>query len=177
MSNAGHQSGSDRIAEAIEDMDCEVVLNVQGDEPFVHKQTLQSLLNVFDDATVQVASVMHKIFGQPDIENPNNVKVVVDNNFNALMFSRSAIPYLRDKKSSADYYKHIGIYAYRKEILLQFTKWKQTPLELAEKLEQLRYLENGVSIKMVLTEHASIGIDTPEDLELARNFQYQNNRV
>src|SRR5690348_13203735 len=122
MSSGGHQSGSDRIAEAIEDMDCDVVLNVQGDEPFVHKQTLQSLLNVFNDATVKVASVMHKIFGQPDIENPNNVKVVVDKNSNALMFSRSVIPYLRDKSTTADYYKHIGIYAYRKEILLQFTK-------------------------------------------------------
>ncbi len=170
MSDSGHQSGSDRIAEAIEDMDCDIVLNVQGDEPFVHKQTLQSLLNVFNDATVKVASVMHKIFGQPDIENPNNVKVVVDKNSNALMFSRSVIPYLRDKSTTADYYKHIGIYAYRKEILLQFTKWEQTPLELAEKLEQLRYLENGVPIKMILTEHASIGIDTPEDLELARKY-------
>ena len=170
MSDSGHQSGSDRIAEAIEDIDCDVVLNVQGDEPFVHKQTLESLLNVFDDATVKVASVMHKMFDQRDIENPNNVKVVVDKNLNALLFSRSVIPYLRDKDASADYYKHIGIYAYRKEILLQFTKWKQTPLELAEKLEQLRYLENGTPIKMILTEHASIGIDTPEDLELARKY-------
>jgi 3-deoxy-D-manno-octulosonate cytidylyltransferase len=173
MSDSSHQSGSDRIAEAIEDMDCDVVLNVQGDEPFVHKQTMQSLLNVFNDATVKVASVMHKIFGQPDIENPNNVKVVVDKNFNSLMFSRSVIPYLRDKDVSADYYKHIGIYACRKEILLQFTTWKQTPLELAEKLEQLRYLENGIPIKMILTEHSSIGIDTPEDLELARKYLFE----
>ena len=170
MSSQQHESGSDRIAEAIEDVDCDVVLNVQGDEPFIDKQALQSLLNAFDDSTVKVASLMHKIFEQPDVENPNNVKVVVDKNSNALLFSRSVIPFIRDKNVSADYYKHIGIYAYRKEVLLQFTKWKQTPLELAEKLEQLRYLENGVPIKMILTEHTSIGIDTPEDLELARQY-------
>lgn len=171
MSSQQHESGSDRIAEAIQDVECDVVLNVQGDEPFVDKHALQSLLNVFKDSTVKVASLMHKIFEQADVENPNNVKVVVDKNSNALLFSRSMIPYLRDKSSSTNYYKHIGIYAYRKDILLQFTKWKQTPLELAEKLEQLRYLENGIQIKMVLTDHASIGIDTPEDLELARQYQ------
>ncbi len=171
MSSQQHESGSDRIAEAIQDVECDVVLNVQGDEPFVDKHALQSLLNVFKDSTVKVASLMHKIFEQADVENPNNVKVVVDKNSNALLFSRSMIPYLRDKRSSTNYYKHIGIYAYRKDILLQFTKWKQTPLELAEKLEQLRYLENGIQIKMVLTDHASIGIDTPEDLELARQYQ------
>jgi 3-deoxy-manno-octulosonate cytidylyltransferase (CMP-KDO synthetase) len=170
MSSQQHESGSDRIAEAIEDVDCDVVLNVQGDEPFVDKQALQSLLNAFDDSTVKVASLMHKIFEQPDVENANNVKVVVDKNSNALLFSRSVIPFIRDKNVSADYYKHIGIYAYRKDVLIQFTKWKQTPLELAEKLEQLRYLENGVSIKMILTEHTSIGIDTPEDLKLARQY-------
>ena len=86
------------------------------------------------------------------------------------MFSRSVIPFIRDKNISAEYYKHIGIYAYRKDVLIQFTKWKQTPLELTEKLEQLRYLENGIPIKMILTEHTSIGIDTPEDLELARQY-------
>lgn len=171
MSSQQHESGSDRIAEAIQDVECDVVLNVQGDEPFVDKHALQSLLNVFKDSTVKVASLMHKIFEQADVENPNNVKVVVDKNSNALLFSRCMIPYLRDKRSSTNYYKHIGIYAYRKDILLQFTKWKQTPLELAEKLEQLRYLENGIQIKMVLTDHASIGIDTPEDLELARQYQ------
>jgi len=170
MSSQQHESGSDRIAEAIEDIDCDVVLNIQGDEPFVDEQALQSLLNAFNDSTVKVASLMHKIFEQPDVENPNNVKVVVDENSNALLFSRSVIPFIRDKNVTAEYYKHIGIYAYRKDVLIQFTKWKQTPLELAEKLEQLRYLENGISIKMILTEHTSIGIDTPEDLELARQY-------
>ncbi|HVX27059.1 MAG TPA: 3-deoxy-manno-octulosonate cytidylyltransferase, partial [Parafilimonas sp.] len=177
MSSQQHESGSDRIAEAIQDVECDVILNVQGDEPFVDKHALQSLLNVFEDSTVKVASLMHKIFEQADVENPNNVKVVVDKNSNALLFSRSVIPFLRDKNSSADYYKHIGIYAYRKDVLLQFTKWKQTPLELAEKLEQLRYLENGIQIKMVLTDHASIGIDTHEDLELARKYQSEKTKV
>jgi len=170
MSRQQHESGSDRIAEAVEDIDCDVVLNVQGDEPFVDKQAMQSLLNAFDNSTVKVASLMHKIFERPDIENPNNVKVVVDKDSNALLFSRSVIPFIRDKNVSAEYYKHIGIYAYRKDVLIQFTKWKPTPLELAEKLEQLRYLENGIPIKMILTEHTSIGIDTPEDLELARQY-------
>jgi 3-deoxy-manno-octulosonate cytidylyltransferase (CMP-KDO synthetase) len=170
MSNSGHQSGSDRIAEAIEDVACDVVLNVQGDEPFVDKQALQSLLNAFDDSSVKVASLMHKMFEQADVENSNNVKVVIDKNSNALLFSRSVIPFIRDKNVAANYYKHIGIYAYRKDVLIQFTKWKQTPLELAEKLEQLRYLENGVSIKMILTDHISIGIDTAEDLELAKQY-------
>ncbi len=170
MSHGQHESGSDRIAESIENIDCDVVLNVQGDEPFVDKQALQSLLNTFNDSTVQVASLMHQMFEQPDVENPNNVKVVVDKNSNALLFSRSVIPFLRDKDADVIFYKHIGIYAYRKNTLLQFTKWKQTPLEMAEKLEQLRYLENGISIKMILTQQVSIGIDTPEGLELARQY-------
>ena len=180
MSTKQHESGSDRIAEAIENIDCDVVLNVQGDEPFIDKETVQTLLNAFDEPTVKVASLMHKIFEQADIENPNNVKVVVDKNSNALLFSRAVIPFVRDKNISADYYKHIGIYAYRKNVLIQFTKWQQTPLELAEKLEQLRYLENGISIKMILTDHASIGIDTPGDLELAKQYlsekKYKGNK-
>lgn len=175
MSKKQHESGSDRIAEAIENIDCDVVLNVQGDEPFVDKQALQSLLNAFNDEEVKVASLMHEIFEQADIENPNNVKVVVDKNSNALLFSRSVIPFIRDKNVAANYYKHIGIYAYRKDVLIQFTKWQQTPLELAEKLEQLRYLENGISIKMILTDDISIGIDTPEDLELAKQHLSEKN--
>jgi 3-deoxy-manno-octulosonate cytidylyltransferase (CMP-KDO synthetase) len=170
MSRRKHESGSDRIAEAIENIDCDVVLNVQGDEPFVDAEILQQLLNVFEDEDVMVASLMHEIFERADIENPNNVKVVVDKNSNALLFSRSVIPFVRDKDVTPHYYKHIGVYGYQKIALLQFTKWQQTQLEKTEKLEQLRYLENGVKIKMILTNHASIGIDTPEDLELARQF-------
>lgn len=170
MSHGQHESGSDRIAESIENIDCDVVLNVQGDEPFVDKQALQSILNAFNDSRVQVASLMHQMFEQSDIENPNNVKVVVDKNSNALLFSRSVIPFFRDKDADVMFYKHIGIYAYRKNVLIQFAKWKQTPLEMAEKLEQLRYLENGISIKMILSQQASIGIDIPEDMELARQY-------
>ena len=124
-----------------------------------------------------VASLMHEIFEHSDIDNPNNVKVVVDKNSNALYFSRATIPFARDKETSAACYKHIGVYAYRKICLLQFTKWPQGDLEKIEKLEQLRYLENGVKIKMVLTDHTSIGIDTPQDLELARQFLSQQNKL
>ncbi len=176
MSIKTHESGSDRIAEAVENKDCDIILNVQGDEPFVDKQTLQSLLNVFDDKEVHVASLMHEIFERADIENPNNVKVVADKNSNALLFSRSVIPFVRNKNVAANYYKHIGVYAYKKNALLQFTKWPQTPLEIAEKLEQLRYLENGVKIKMIFTKHISIGIDTPEDLELAKQYLAEQKR-
>lgn len=177
MSKRTHESGSDRIAEAIENIDCEVVLNVQGDEPFIDADTLQRLLNAFNSEDVFVASLMHEIFEQADVENPNNVKVVVDKNDNALFFSRSVIPFARDKESTVTYYKHIGVYAYRKIALLQFTKWHPANLEKIEKLEQLRYLENGVKIKMILTQHTSIGIDTPEDLELANQYLAQQKKV
>ena len=177
MSNKEHESGSDRIAEAIENIDCDVVLNVQGDEPFVDTDILQRLLKVFENEQVMVASLMHKIYEQPDVENTNNVKVVIDKNNDALLFSRSVIPYARDKETSVIYYKHIGVYAYRKMALLQFTKWPPTALEKIEKLEQLRYLENGVKIRMILTEHISIGIDTAEDLELAKQYLNQQKKV
>jgi 3-deoxy-manno-octulosonate cytidylyltransferase (CMP-KDO synthetase) len=176
MSKHVHESGSDRIAEAIENIDCDVVLNVQGDEPFVDTVILQRLLNAFDDDEVQVASLMHEIFEHADVENPNNVKVVTDKNSDALLFSRSVIPFARDKGTEAKYYKHIGVYAYRKIALLQFTKWQQSNLEKIEKLEQLRYLENGVKIRMILTEHTSIGIDTPGDLELAKQYLDQQKK-
>jgi 3-deoxy-manno-octulosonate cytidylyltransferase (CMP-KDO synthetase) len=176
MSKRNHESGSDRIAEAIENIDCDVVLNVQGDEPFVDTVTLQRLLNVFDDEEVMVASLMHEMFEKSDIENPNNVKVVTDKHSDALLFSRAVIPFARDKETIAKYYKHIGVYAYRKIVLLQFTKWEQANLEKIEKLEQLRYLENGVKIKMILTDHVSIGIDIPEDLERANRFLLQQQK-
>jgi 3-deoxy-manno-octulosonate cytidylyltransferase (CMP-KDO synthetase) len=177
MSKRVHESGSDRIAEAIENIDCDIVLNVQGDEPFVDADALAHLLNAFENETVMVASLMHEIFELPDVENPNNAKVVVDKNFDALLFSRSVIPFARDKGTVAKYYKHIGVYAYRKIALMQFTKWEQSELEKIEKLEQLRYLENGIKIKMVLTNRISIGIDTPEDLELARQFLSEQNKL
>lgn len=179
MSRKNHESGSDRIAEAIENIDCEVILNVQGDEPFVNKEMLRELINAFDASDVQVASLMHVLYEQADIENTGNAKVVVDKNSDALYFSRAVIPFIRDEGMSATYYNHIGIYAYRKNVLLQFAKWKQTSLEKIEKLEQLRYLEHGVKIRMIVTNQTSIGIDTPGDLELARQFviQQKNNQA
>jgi 3-deoxy-manno-octulosonate cytidylyltransferase (CMP-KDO synthetase) len=167
MSLKQHESGSDRIAEAIADMDIDIVVNVQGDEPFVKKEPLQKLLQVFDDTNVQVASLMQVLTDAKSIADPNYVKVVVDNNNNGLLFSRSPIPYHRDATLMPTYYEHVGVYAFRKEALLQFTNWPMTPLEAIEKIECLRYIENGISIKMVITDYMGIEIDTPEDLEKA----------
>ena len=167
MSIAAHESGSDRIAEAITDMDVDIVVNVQGDEPFVQKKPLEKLLQVFEDESVQVASLMQVLHEEKFIADPNYVKVAVDKNMNALMFSRSPIPYHRDKNISPVYYEHIGVYAFRKQALLNFTAWPITPLEAAEKIECLRYLENSITLKMIVTEYMGIEIDTPEDLERA----------
>jgi 3-deoxy-manno-octulosonate cytidylyltransferase (CMP-KDO synthetase) len=164
MSKRSHESGSDRIAEAIENLDIDIVVNVQGDEPFVKKEPLQKVIEVFSDASVQVSSLMQVLTNQKLIEDPNYVKVAVDINNNALFFSRSVIPYPRDKAAAAKYYEHIGVYAFKKQALLNFTNWPMSPLEAAEKIECLRYLENGVSIRMVVTEYMGVEIDTPEDL-------------
>ena len=167
MSIKEHESGSDRIAEAIADMVVDIVVNVQGDEPFVQKEPLQKLLRVFEDDNVQVASLMQILTEEKYIADPNYVKVAVDKNMNSLLFSRSPIPYHRDKTVSPIYYEHIGVYAFRKQALLNFSNWQMTPLEVAEKIECLRYLENGVPLKMVITEYMGVEIDTPEDLEKA----------
>lgn len=173
MSIKEHESGSDRIAEAIENLDVDIVVNVQGDEPFINKEPLADVLEVFKGDTtheVDLASLMIHITNKEDIENPNNVKVVVDQKKFALYFSRSVIPYPRDADAGVKYYRHIGIYAFRKHALLDFYKLPMQTLEASEKLEQLRYLEYGKKIKMVETSHAGIGIDTPEDLEKARKM-------
>jgi 3-deoxy-manno-octulosonate cytidylyltransferase (CMP-KDO synthetase) len=167
MSIKTHESGSDRIAEAVADMDVDIVVNVQGDEPFVQKEPLQKLLDTFTDEKVQVASLMQKLFDEKFINDPNYVKVAVDKNMNSLFFSRSVIPYPRDKNVTSVYYEHIGVYAFRKQALINFTNWPMTPLEAAEKVECLRYLENGVPLKMVVTQYMGVEIDTPEDLERA----------
>ena len=164
MSKRSHESGSDRIAEAIENLDIDIVVNVQGDEPFVKKEPLQKVIDIFSDVTVQVASLMQVLSNSQLIEDPNYVKVAVDIHNNALFFSRSVIPYPRDKEVAAKYYEHIGVYAFKKQTLLDFTNWPMSPLEAAEKIECLRYLENGVAIKMVVTEYMGVEIDTPEDL-------------
>jgi 3-deoxy-manno-octulosonate cytidylyltransferase (CMP-KDO synthetase) len=168
-----HESGSDRIAEAIEHLDVSVVVNVQGDEPFIDAEPLAKLIEIFrHDATQQVdlASLMREIKNEDEIHNPNNVKVVVDQNEFALYFSRSVIPYAREKNVGVRYFQHIGIYAFRKQALLDFYHLPMKSLESSEKLEQLRYLEFGKRIKMVETSHIGIGIDTPEDLEKARKM-------
>ncbi len=171
MSINEHESGSDRIAEAVANLEVDVVVNVQGDEPFLDVDSLQKLIHIFKEDTarqVDLASLYFEIQDQEAIDNPNNVKVVVDQQQFALYFSRSVIPYPRSRDASLRYFQHIGIYAFRKEALLAFASLPMKSLEAAEKLEQLRYLEYGKRIKMVETTHKSIGIDTPEDLEKAR---------
>jgi 3-deoxy-manno-octulosonate cytidylyltransferase (CMP-KDO synthetase) len=168
-----HESGSDRIAEAVSNLEVDIVINIQGDEPFIDKESLEKLIQVYkNDANGQIdlASLMREITDSKEIESPNNVKVVVDQNGFALYFSRSVIPYPREKNVGVRYLQHIGIYAFRKKALLDFYRLPMKALEASEKLEQLRYLEFGKRIKMVETSHVGIGIDTPEDIERARKL-------
>jgi 3-deoxy-manno-octulosonate cytidylyltransferase (CMP-KDO synthetase) len=167
MSIHEHQSGSDRIAEAVADMEVDIVLNVQGDTPFVQKKPLEKLLQCFNDPSVQVASMMQLLTKKEEIEDPNFVKVAVDRNMNSLMFSRSVLPYPRDTDIPITYYEHIGVYAFRKQALLDFTNWPMTPLEAAEKIECLRYLEYGIPLRMIVVDYMGIEIDTPADLDKA----------
>jgi 3-deoxy-manno-octulosonate cytidylyltransferase (CMP-KDO synthetase) len=170
MTRSNHESGSDRIAEAIENIDAEVIVNVQGDTPFINRQALEKLLILFDDATVQVGSLMDVISDTQTMQDPNVVKVCVDNKMNSLLFSRSIIPYPRNTASGVKHYRHIGVYAFRKAALLQFVQWPVSPLEDSEKLECLRFLENGLPLKMALTEPIGIDINMPDDLIIARTF-------
>ena len=166
-----HNSGSDRLAEASKDLEVDIIVNVQGDEPFTDKENLQKVIDIFandSQKNIAVASLMERITHPDDIANPNNVKVVVNKFNEALYFSRSVIPFPRDTNTKVPYYKHIGIYAYRKDALQQFTQLPPSLLEETEKLEQLRYLENGFRIRLTVTDIPTIGIDTPEDLEKAR---------
>ncbi|MBL7745145.1 MAG: 3-deoxy-manno-octulosonate cytidylyltransferase [Chitinophagaceae bacterium] len=167
MSKKEHESGSDRIAEAAKEMNVDIIVNVQGDTPFVKRAPLEKLLHQFDDPSVQVASMMQVLTNPSEIDDPNFVKVAVDKNMNSLFFSRSVIPYPRDKKAPVTYYEHIGVYAFRKKALIDFTQWPVTPLEAAEKVECLRYLENGIPLRMVVVDYMGIEIDTPEDLQRA----------
>ena len=173
MSKRSHESGSDRIAEAAEDLDIEIIVNVQGDEPFVQKKPLEKLLDVFKHDTekeIQVASLMQVMKDKKTIEDPNYVKVAVDLEMNSIFFSRSVIPYPRDTTQNHPYYEHIGVYAFRKQALMNFTKWPIGALEAVEKIECLRYLEHGIPLKMVLTDYMGIEIDTPEDLSKAEKW-------
>jgi len=167
MSIKSHESGSDRIAEAASNMEIDIIVNVQGDEPFVQRDPLEKLLATFngvDGEKVKVASLMQVLEDPALIQDSNYVKVAVDRNMNALFFSRSVIPYPRDTSIASTYYEHIGVYAFRKESLMQFTNWPITPLEAAEKIECLRYLEYGIPLRMVVTTYMGVEIDTPEDL-------------
>ena len=166
-----HNSGSDRLAEASKNLEVDIIVNVQGDEPFTDTENLKKVIDIFTNDSqrnIAVASLMECITNPEDIANPNNVKVVVNKFNEALYFSRSVIPFPRDPNTAVPYYKHIGIYAYRKDALQQFTQLPPSLLEETEKLEQLRYLENGFKIRLALTNIPTIGIDTPEDLEKAR---------
>jgi len=169
MSVKSHETGSDRIAEAVVNIETDIVINVQGDEPFVNKEILAQLIDVFKNdvtKTIDVSSLVFPIDQLDEIENPNNVKVVLDAQNYALYFSRSPVPYPRDTQF-AQYFQHIGVYAFRKEALMKFTKLPMGMLEKTEKLENLRFLYHGMKVKMIKTTHKSIGIDVPEDLEKA----------
>ncbi len=173
MSKLEHQSGSDRIAEAVADLDVDIVVNVQGDEPFTERESLSKVLEVFKDdynKEIDLASLMVEIHDWDEISNPNTVKVIVDQNNFALYFSRSPIPFPRDKEAGARYFKHKGIYAFRKQALLDFYKLPMQFLEATEKIECIRYLEYGKKIKMVETTIEGVEIDTPEDLERAKRL-------
>ncbi len=177
MSQKEHDCGSDRIAEAVENMDVDVVVNVQGDEPFIDKVSLEKLIQVFYEDTnqqIDLASLKVRMLEKEEIQNPNNVKVITDVNNFAIYFSRSVIPYHRDQDTQATYFKHKGVYAFRKNALMDFYTTPMTPLEATEKIEAIRYLEVGKKIKMIETTVESIGIDTPEDLEKAIKILNEN---
>ena len=176
ITKSTHKSGTDRIGEAVSAIDCDIVINVQGDEPFIEPSLIEALVNSFSNSEISMSSAMSKISNVKDLQNTNIVKVVTDLHNNALFFSRSLIPFPRDVKeiSSANevieesqFFRHIGIYGYRKDFLLHFVNLEQSYLEKVEKLEQLRALENGFKIKMIEANSSLIGIDTQEDYEEA----------
>ena len=176
MTSKKHKSGTDRCAEAIikieeiEGKEFEVVVNIQGDEPFIKTEQLEEIKKCFRKKRTEIATLVKPINNKEDIFNPNKPKVVINTLNEAIYFSRSPIPYIRGHKESTWitkhlFYKHIGLYGYKKDVLLKITKLAQTPLEIAESLEQLRWIENGYKIKVAFTEHESVSIDTPKDLE------------
>jgi len=171
MSQEEHETGSDRIAEAVADLDVDIVVNVQGDEPFTEGESLAKLLKVFredPEGEIDLASLMTEITDAEEIANPNTVKVITDNQGFALYFSRAPIPYQRAETPKAKYFKHKGVYAFRKRALLDFRRLPMQSLEAVEKIEAIRFLEYGKKIKMVQTRVTGIEIDTPEDLEKAK---------
>lgn len=165
-----HESGTDRIAEAAEGLSTDLIINIQGDTPFIKKDPLEKLIALFQDPTVSVASMMQVLEKQQEIDDPNFVKVAIDRNNNALFFSRSRIPFPRDPDQPVTYYEHIGVYAFRKHALMNFVRWPVGELELIEKIECLRFLENGVPIRMLAVDYLGVEIDTPDDLKKAENL-------
>ena len=173
MSQKEHSCGSDRIAEAVADLDVDIVVNVQGDEPFTNEDDMRNVLQVFYEngaEAIDLASLMTPITVKAEIDNPNNVKVIVDEANFALYFSRAPIPFPRDQDIDITYYKHKGIYAFRKQAILDFYRLPMLSLEASEKIECIRYLEYGKRIKMVETSVQGVEIDTPEDLERAKKL-------
>ncbi len=171
MSQKEYDCGSDRIAEAVAEMEVDIVVNVQGDEPFTERASLAAVLEVFEsdpEKEIDLASLMVKITDETEVNDPNTVKVIVDTQNFALYFSRSPIPYARNKEIEVSYFKHKGIYAFRKSALMDFQRLPMRSLEAAEKIEAIRYLEYGKKIKMVETNVLGIEIDTPEDLKRAQ---------
>ena len=176
MTKNDHRCGTDRIAEVVAKMEADVVINVQGDEPFVDKVSLKNLIDVFyndPQKEIALASLMTPLHKSKEVQNPSVVKVIVDLNDYALYFSRSPIPCDRDNDKSSRYFKHVGVYAFRKQALIEFSEQEVTPLESAEKIECIRYLEHGNKIKMVVTENLNFEIDTPKDLERAQKYLNQ----
>ena len=174
MSKKNHESGTDRIAEAIEHKDVDIVVNIQGDEPFVNKEALNKLLSPFKiNPETQVSTIVQPLTNQQSIADPNYVKVALDLNKNALFFSRSPIPYPRDQAIFINYFEHIGLYAFTKNALLKFYHHPATPLEQAEKIECLRFLEMGIPIAVEISNYMGIEIDTPEDLIVAQQYLHE----
>ena len=179
-SKGEYESGTDRIAEVAAHMDADVFVNIQGDEPFVQREPLAQLLELFNGAEgdkVQVASLVQRLTEPTFIKDPNYVKVALDLNNNALFFSRSVIPYPRNTSIDIPFYEHIGVYAFRKNALMSFTNWPMTPLEAAEKVECLRFLEHGIPMKMAITQYMGVEIDTPEDIVRAEELMAKNGWV
>jgi 3-deoxy-manno-octulosonate cytidylyltransferase (CMP-KDO synthetase) len=181
MTKDFHESGTDRIAEAVTNIDCDIVINVQGDEPFIEPILIDTMVNSLENNNIQMVSAMHKIIKTDELKSFNVVKVTVDNENNALYFSRSIIPHHRDEWDSLlnhhkiipealKFYRHLGIYGYTKGFLINYSNMEQTYLERLEKLEQLRVLENGYKINMIETDYNSIGIDTIEDYHKAKEL-------
>lgn len=177
MTRTDHKSGTDRIEEAIEKIggDYDVIVNIQGDEPFIQKSQIETVCRCFDDAKTQIATLGKPFTDMDAVANPNSPKIVIDNNSFAMYFSRSIIPFVRGKEQAEwlqhyPFLKHLGIYAYRRDVLRQITQLPQSSLEIAESLEQLRWLQNGFKIKVGLTDVETVGIDTPDDLKRAEEF-------